>query len=149
MHNFLDSIKSGLDAAADKEKNIKEIKEVIDEVRVSFEEYSGNILTLKTRSSYLDTLNQMALRGLKPHYNKNTPLNQILYLQLSNNPNKEEELTTLFMGAEGYPCSIYVEGNQLTANDRVSLVKHLSSLLAAPSTGQKFTKLLNESKAIE
>jgi len=146
MSNFLEAIQAGIDAADIKKDNLSKIYDVIAEARKDIEDFSNQTLTLVSRVSQLDAYTQVAIKISSPQHNKSKPLNQVLSVQLIADKNKSEELTMLFLGAEGFPCTIYVEGNQLTAGDENSFKENIKSLLGSPSTGEKIGRLLIEAK---
>ena len=142
MSGFLGAIQTGIDAAVEKENNILQIVKVIEDVRKDLEQFSENKLTLVSKVSQIDALNNFTIKMLTPQINKEKPLNEVLFIQLNSNKSKEEELTMLYLGSEGFPCTIYAEGNQLTATDELSFRENMKVLLGSPSTGQKIGRLL-------
>jgi len=149
MSNFLEAIKAGISAADVKKDNLGKIFEVINEAKSDIEEFSGKSLTLISKVSQLDVVQTFAVKMASPQYNKSKPLNQVLFVQLTANESISEELTMLFLGSEGFPCSIYVEGNQLTAGDENTFRENIKVLLGSPSTGEKIGRLLREAQKID
>ena len=149
MSNFLEAIKAGISAADVKKDNLGKIFEVINEAKSDIEEFSGKSLTLISKVSQLDVVQTFAVKMASPQYNKSKPLNQVLFVQLTANESISEELTMLFLGSEGFPCSIYVEGNQLTAGDENTFRENINVLLGSPSTGEKIGRLLREAQKID
>ncbi|WP_312080063.1 hypothetical protein [Acinetobacter schindleri] len=148
MSNFLEAIKAGISAADVKKDNLAKIFDVIKEAKDDIEEFSNKSLTLVQKVSQIDVVHSFAVKMSTPQYNKTKPLNQVLFVQLTSNENKSEELTMLFLGSEGFPCTIYVEGNQLTAGDENTFRENIKVLLGSPSTGEKIGRLLNEAQKI-
>lgn len=149
MSNFLEAIKAGISAADVKKDNLGKIFEVINEAKSDIEEFSGKSLTLISKVSQLDVVQTFAVKMASSQYNKSKPLNQVLFVQLTANESISEELTMLFLGSEGFPCSIYVEGNQLTAGDENTFRENIKVLLGSPSTGEKIGRLLREAQKID
>lgn len=149
MSNFLEAIKAGINAADVKKDNLEKIFNIINEAKGDIEKFSNNSLTLISKVSQIDVVHTYAVKIAAPQYNKSKPLNQVLSVHLTANENKSEELTMLFMGAEGFPCTIYVEGNQLTAGDENAFRENLKTLLGSPSTGEKIGRLLVEAEKTE
>ncbi|MNR86939.1 hypothetical protein D3C71_1376770 [compost metagenome] len=149
MSNFLEAIKAGISAADVKKDNLCKIFEVINEAKSDIEEFSGKSLTLISKVSQLDVVQTFAVKMASPQYNKSKPLNQVLFVQLTSNDTISEELTMLFLGSEGFPCTIYVEGNQLTAGDENTFRENIKVLLGSPSTGEKIGRLLREAQKID
>ena len=46
------------------------------------------------------------------------------------------------LGAEGFPCTIYVDGNRLTSADPESFEENLDILFSSSSTGEKLKSLV-------
>lgn len=144
MTDFLSAIQSGIQASMDKDRNIQEILDMIDQVKKSVETFTENKVTLTLRNSYIDMAVSLTVKarsfGLM---SKDKPTSQVIEAILCDNQTKKEELTIVDFGVEGYPCTIYVDGNQLTALDKVGFEKNLARLLASPVTGSKLIKLVD------
>lgn len=147
MTDFLRAIESGIKASEDKKRNIQEIFNTIDQIKESIEKFTDGKVTLSFRNSYVDMAISLAVKvqslGL---IDRDKPTSQVLEAVLQGNESKKEDLTIVDLGVEGYPCTIYVDGNQLTALDKEGFEKNLARLLSSPATGSKLVRLVNLSK---
>ncbi|MDH0030311.1 MULTISPECIES: hypothetical protein [unclassified Acinetobacter] len=144
--HFGESIGLGIHASETKEENLKAILDVISSVREDLECFTSNKVSLKTRDSQMDSFLKAAtlvstLNNNHPNILK--PTNQVIVALSTLNKKESEDLTVLELGAEGFPCTIYVDGNRLTSADLESFEDNIDALLSSPSTGEKIKRLMN------
>ena len=154
MANFLNAIESGIQASLDKEKNIKEILTLVDQVSSEIKSFSEGKIELKLTSPFNHLnmfLQSMAIaQTQKESSGTDKPSDKILKAVLTNNDKVSEKLTILEFGSQGYPCTITVDGDKLTAGDHEGLERIFLQLLASPITGKilrKLTTIYDESKS--
>lgn len=144
--HFGESISLGVQASETKEENLKVIFDVISGAREDLENFTSNKVSIKTRDSQKDTFLKAAT--LMATWNNNhpdiqKPTNQVIFALSKLDTSKLEDLTVLELGVEGFPCTIYVDGNRLTSADLESFEDNISTLLSSPSTGEKIKRLMN------
>lgn len=146
MTKFLTAIESGIQASLSKENNIKEILEMVEQVKHEVESFSKGKVTLELTYPLTANLALMKIFGVSQNLEKSSetgkPTDRVLTAILTNNSSISEKLTIIEFGTQGYPCTITVDGNQLTAADNVGLEKMFVKLLGSPITGNKLRKLV-------
>lgn len=142
---FKTAISDSFVAFDKKEQNIELILGVLREIRSVIEDALTNELSLLWQDSQLELVKKVALEytsgKTNPLYHK--PLNQVLYIVSKAHEDIREEWTILEMGVEGFPCTIYVDGNRLTATTIGDLEDNFELLLRSPITAEKF-KLVDQ-----
>lgn len=140
---------TGLEASKKKAENLSSIKEVIQKLQVEIAQATENKISIQykspTKVNHLavlgvvgDTLRSLELND-KPKDEK--PKNQAIYA--INSKGDEELLSIIELGSEGYPCTIYLDGNKLIALDKTSFEGNLFELIASATIGDKFQRLLS------
>lgn len=143
--NFGDSLKHAIQASDAKEKNIKSIFEIIDDVKIDIETFTQSKVSIGLR----DSQKHMMLKAAAYYstFDKTNPLlqkptNQVMFFFLTTEDSKVKDLTVLELGSEGFPCTIYVDGNRLTSADPESFEENLDILFSSSSTGEKLKSLV-------
>jgi len=137
------AFKSGFVAFKDKEKNIQEIFEVLKDIKEVVEFSSKDKISVVWVDSQIDVISQVAI-GLKlgkNHPNYTRLPTQVVYFVLKENKDKKLEWTTLEVSSEGFPCTIYVDGNRVTASGKNELIENFESLLSSASTAEIINSL--------
>lgn len=151
--NFGDSLKHAIEASDAKEKNLKSILDIINDVKIDIENFTQSKVSIGLRDSQKHILLKAAT--YYSTFDKTNPLlgkptNQVMFFLLTTENPKVEDLTVLEFGSEGFPCTIYVDGNRLTSADSESFEENLDTLFSSPSTGEKLKSLMGvNSESIE
>ncbi|MFV5630750.1 hypothetical protein [Acinetobacter oleivorans] len=143
--NFGESLSHAIEASDSKENNLKTIFGIINDVKADIEEFTNGKVSINSRDSQKHMMYKAAayystFDKTNPILNK--PTNQVLFLVSTIDDSKKQDLTVLELGSEGFPCTIYVEGNRMTAADAESFEENLNDLLSSPSTGEKLKSLI-------
>lgn len=143
--NFGDSLKHAIEASDVKEKNLKSILNIIDDVKADIESFTQNRVSIGLRDSQKHIMIKAA--AYYSTFDKTNPLlqkptNQVMFFFLTTEDSKVEDLTVLELGSEGFPCTIYVDGNRLTSADPESFEENLDILFSSSSTGEKLKSLV-------
>lgn len=143
--NFGESLSHAIEASDSKENNLKTIFGIINDVKADIEEFTKGKVSINSRDSQKHMMYKAAayystFDKTNPILNK--PTNQVLFLFSTIDDSKKQDLTVLELGSEGFPCTIYVEGNRMTAADAESFEENLNDLLSSPSTGEKLKSLI-------
>lgn len=144
--NFGESLSHAMEASDSKEKNLKTIFGIINDVKADIEDFTGGKVSIDFRDSQKHMIYKAAAYYStfdKNHPILNRPTNQVLFFLSTLDESKVEDLTVLELGVEGFPCTIYVDGNRITAADAESFEENLDELLSSPSTGEKLKSLIN------
>lgn len=144
--NFGDSLKHAIEASDAKEKNLKSIFDIIDDVKGDIEKFTESKVSIGMRDSQKHILLKVA--AYYSTFDKTNPLllnptNQVIFFLSTVDNSKIQDLTVLEIGAEGFPCTIYVDGNRLTSADAESFEENLDLLFSSPSTGEKVKILMD------
>ncbi|MBJ6350927.1 MULTISPECIES: hypothetical protein [unclassified Acinetobacter] len=146
MTKFLTAIESGIEASLDKEKNIKEILSMVDQVKHEVESFSKGKVTLELASPYEGLGVFLKTIAIAEHNKVNNgtdkPADKILKAVLVSDKSISERLTVIEFGTQGYPCTIKVDGDELSAGDSEGLERIFVRLLGSPVTGKKLRKLV-------
>ncbi|EHU2375593.1 hypothetical protein A0159_RS08845 [Acinetobacter baumannii] len=143
--NFGESLSHAIEASDSKENNLKTIFGIINDVKTDIEEFTDGKVSINFRDSQKHMMYKAAayystFDKTNPILNK--PTNQVLFLVSTIDDSQKQDLTVLELGSEGFPCTIYVEGNRMTAADAESFEENLNDLLSSPSTGEKLKSLI-------
>ena len=146
---FGQALKAGLQASENKSKNLSSIEEVIEKLKLEISLATDNKISIQykspTKRNHLATFSVLAstLSALeindKPKDEK--PKDKAIYAV--NSEGDEELLSIVEIGSEGYPCTIFLDGNKLIALDKMSFESNLSELISSATIGDKFQRLLN------
>ncbi|MBE4724575.1 hypothetical protein IHV21_20470 [Acinetobacter baumannii] len=146
---FGQALKAGLQASENKSKNLSSINEVIEKLKLEISQATDNKISIQYKSPA--KRNPLAAFGVlgsalssleineKPKDEK--PKDKAIYAV--NSEGDEELLSIVEIGSEGYPCTIFLDGNKLIALDKMSFESNLSELISSATIGDKFQRLLN------
>ncbi len=139
-------INLGIQASEVKKDNLKSIFEVINAVKEDLEEVTGNKVSLGMRDSQKHQF--LKVTALLATLNSNHPVlinptHQVIFVFSLLDNSKTEDLTVLEFDTEGFPCTIYIDGNRFTSADIQSFEDSIESLLSSPNTGEKIQRLMN------
>lgn len=144
--NFGESLSHAMEASDTKEVNIKTIFGIINDVKEDIESFTDGKISIGLR----DSQKHMILKAAAYYttFDKTNPIlqkptNQVLFFLSTIDSSEVQDLTLLELGVEGFPCTIYVDGNRMTAADAESFEENLDELLSSPSTGEKLKALIN------
>lgn len=145
--NFGDSLNHALQALKAKKKNLKAIFSIIDDVKIDIEKFTDGKISIGLRDSNKHLLLKAA--AYYSTFDKTNPMlqhptHQVIFFLSSKDVSKVQDLTLLELGTEGFPCTIYVDGNRITSADSESFEENLDLLFSSPSTAEKLQSLLNE-----
>lgn len=146
---FGEAFKAGLKASEDKAKNLSSIDNVIQRVDSEISEITNNIISIKYKSP--TKINPLAVFGAATIGALNSqvfidqpkdemPKTKAIYAV--NRNGDEELLSVVELSSDGYPCTIYLDGNKLIAFDEISFASNLSELISSSTIGDKFQRLL-------
>lgn len=143
--NFGDSLRHAIQASDAKEKNLRSILDIINDVKVDIENFTDSKVSIGLRDSQKHMILKVA--AYYSTFDKTNPLlqkptNQVMFFFLTAENSKVEDITLLELGAEGFPCTIYVDGNRLTSADPESFEENLDILFSSSSTGEKLKSLV-------
>lgn len=147
--NYGASINLGIQATQVKKDNMKAIFEVINAVKEDLEAVTENKVSLGMRDSQKHQF--LKVTALLATFDSNHPVlinptNQVIYVFSILENSKTEDLTVLEFDTEGFPCTIYIDGNRFTSADIESFEDNIESLLSSPNTGEKIQRLMNFKK---
>lgn len=137
MANFLDSLSIGMQIAQNRHQNFVEIHNIFLDFKSQLENFSNNKLLIELYGQngdyFTDTDSSIIYQDKK------------LFACLAENPDQIfVELTAVKFAKDGYPCTIFIEGNTFDSFDKSGLEKSLKNLLESPDTGQKIFSLLTK-----
>lgn len=143
--NFSESLSHAISAADSRDINLKTIFGIIDDVKTDIEVYTKGKVSIGLRDSQKHVMYKAATYFST--FDKTSPIldrptNQVIFLLSTIHKSNNFDLTVLELSSEGFPCTIYVDGNRLTAADAESFEENLDLLLSSPSTGEKLKALL-------
>lgn len=143
--NFGDSLSHAIQAADAKEKNLETIFNIVDDVKTDIEKFTQGKISIGLRDSKKNMFIKAAayystFDSTNPLLNQ--PTNQVIFFLSTLDSSNKKDLTILELGNEGFPCTIYVDGNRMTAADAESFEENLDLLLSSPSTGEKLKSLI-------
>lgn len=142
MTDFLNAIQSGIDSAINREKNFLEIHNIFFLVKNELENFSqGNIeVALNT---IID--NGLVLFG-KDYFEDQTELYKDKILNINKKTKYiHHKLTTIYFDRyNGYPCTIYIDGDEFTCVNKETLEDNIKKLLSSPKTGSILYSLIKE-----
>lgn len=147
--NYGASINLGIQASEVKKDNMASIFAVINAVKEDLENVTENKVSLGVRDSQKHQI--LKATALLTTFDRNHPMlihptNQVIFaLSLLDN-SQTEDLTVLEFDTEGYPCTIYIDGNRFTSADIQSFEDNIDSLLSSPLTGEKIQRLMKVQK---
>jgi len=143
--NFRDSLNAGLVAAKQARNNKDEIKSVLADLNDEINEFSNSSVSLKVTSEtrLADNHNTFATAGLLA---SRTPFIQYYALTLVQNK-KSNSLKRVIADwhqheADGYPCTISYNKQQITCRSKEPLIKALNDLMAYALTGEYLLELM-------
>lgn len=150
-NKFGDAFLTGIQASEHKAKNLSDIEDVIKNLSEAIKDITTNKISISYKSSRknsigstLAAITMASAIGLElnetPKNEK--PENKAIYA--INSQGNEELLTPVELGNEGFPCTIYIDGNKLIAMDKQSLEENISQMLSSATIGDKFQRLLNK-----
>lgn len=144
--NFGESLSHAIEASNTRDINLKTIFGIIEDVKVDIEGFTNGKVSIGLRNSQKHAMYKVAtyfstLDKTSPVLDR--PTNQVVFLLSNIDDSKHYDLTVLELSSEGFPCTIYVDGNRLTAADAESFEENLDELLSSPSTGEKLKSLIN------
>lgn len=149
MSRFLSALEAGEKALNKRNLNLQSFYKRFDEAKYGVEDFTDRQVTLVIGQTLIDNLTQSFKRfdrmnGLKTV--NEIPRNLVIQATLTKFKDKSFELTKVELGPEVYPCTIYVEGDQLTASDELSFDKNLVKLLSSPTVVDRilFLKEMNK-----
>jgi len=145
--NFGDSLSHAIQAADAKEKNLETIFNIIDDVKYDIESFTEGKISIGLRDSQKNVF--MKAVAYYSTFDTTNPLlhqptNQVIFFLSTTDTSNKQDLTLLELGNEGFPCTIYVDGNRMTAADAESFEENLDLLLSSPSTGEKLKSLIQK-----
>lgn len=144
--NFGNSLSHAIKAADSRDINLKTIFGIIEDVKADIEVYTDGRVSIDLRDSQKHAMVKAA--AYFTTFDKTSPIldrptNQVIFLLSTKYNSNRYDLTVLELSSEGFPCTIYVDGNRLTAADAESFEENLDLLLSSPSTGEKLKVLLD------
>lgn len=144
--DFGESLSHAMEASDTKEVNIKTIFGIINDVKEDIESFTDGKISIGLRDSQKHVILKAATYYTT--FDKTNPIlqkptNQVIFFLSTIDNSKVQDLTLLELGVEGFPCTIYVDGNRMTAADAESFEENLDELLSSPSTGEKLKVLIN------
>lgn len=147
--NFGASINLGIQASEVKKVNIASIFAVINAVKEDLEKVTANKVSLGVRDSQKHKI--LKATALLATFDRNHPeiihpTNQVIFALSILDNSQTEDLTVLEFDTEGFPCTIYIDGNRFTSADIQSLEDNIDSLLSSPITGEKIQRLMRVQK---
>lgn len=148
---FSEAYLAGIRASENKIKNLSDIDNVIESLSEAISVVTDKKISvaykLPKKNSLALTMASLAAASAlgiqideKPKSEK--PDNKAIYA--INSKGSEELLTLVDIGNEGFPCTIYKDGNKLVSMDKLALEENLSELLSSAAIGDKFQRLLRE-----
>ena len=140
---------AGLEASKKKAENLSSINEVIQKLKVEISQATDNKISIQfkspTKRNHLATFHMLASTlstiDINDRPKNEKPEDQAIYAV--NSIGNEELLSIVEIGSEGYPCTIFLDGNKLIALDRISFESNISELISSATIGDKFDRLLN------
>ncbi|WP_269914791.1 hypothetical protein [Acinetobacter sp. HY1485] len=139
--NFGEYLRKGLENSENKDKNIDQIKCLIKELNHQIQAATDKKVGIMLCTNLRAQLTNFAL-GLKSVEDTEAIKLQEIYAYSISNANEKKSLTKFDFGPQGFPCTIYVDGNRMTAGDIESLQENLGELLSSARTGRKISELL-------
>ena len=140
--NFGEYLRKGLENSENRDKNIAQIKCLIKEINHQVQAATNEKVGIMLCVNFKAQLTNFAL-GLKSTTEDSEDIQlQEIYAYSNFDNNEKKSLTKLEFGHQGFPCTIYVDGNRMTAGDIESLQENLGELLSSPRTGRKINELL-------
>lgn len=140
---------AGLEASENKANNLSSIHEVIAKLQLDISQATDKKISIQYKSPA--KRNHLAAFALATHTlgmlevndtpKSEKPKNQAIYAV--NSIGDEELLSIVEIGSEGYPCTIFLDGNKLIALDKMSFESNISELISSATIGDKFQRLLN------
>lgn len=137
MVDFLDSLSIGMQIAQNRHQNFLEIHNIFLDFKRQLEKFSNNKLLIefygKNGDYFTETDSNIIYQDKK------------LFACLAEKPDQIfVVLTEVKFAKDGYPCTIFIEGDTYDSFDKSSLEKSLKNLLESPDTGQKIFDLLTK-----
>lgn len=148
--NFGESLSYAMEAADTKRLNLEKIFGIINDVKHDIESFTDGKVSIGLRDSQKHIISKAL--AYYTTFDKTNPIlqkptNQVIFFLSVIDNLKAQDLTLLELSPEGFPCTIYVDGNRMTAADEDSFEENLNELLSSPSTGEKIKTLINISAA--
>jgi hypothetical protein len=141
MVDFVEALRSGIDAAEVAEKNKQEIAGVFGELnRQLADGFDGQVLIGTGTARNLVT----AILNVTTRYGRGAIF--------ASNPKKSDEqsldLAGWYSGVNGYPCIIALLDREVSCEDRQALEETLKQMLASPDVGGKIRRLIEPSAVL-
>lgn len=139
---------AGLEASENKAKNLSSINEVIAKLQLDISQATDKKISIQYKSPV--KRNHLAAFALATHALGMLEVNDIpksekpedKAIYAVNSIGDEELLSIVEIGSEGYPCTIFLDGNKLIALDKMSFESNISELISSATIGDKFQRLL-------
>lgn len=143
------ALQAGLKASESKAKNLASIQDVIHRLKLEIMQATDNKISIEYKSptkrnhlaAFVMATQTIGMLEMNDSPKSEKPKNQAIYA--TNSMGDEELLSIVEIGSEGYPCTIYLDGNKLIALDTNSFESNLSELISSADIGDKFQRLLN------
>lgn len=149
MSKYLNALSAGEKALNKRNHNSKEFNDKINAVAKSVEEYTDNLVTLVLEETLIDSFSNVlrSIQKINPKgvIGKDAPKKLALLAKVKEYPSNAVFLTNVELSAEIFPCTIYVEGDQLTAADVHAFDNNLVRLLSSPTVVNHILNLKEES----
>lgn len=133
MVDFLSALQNGIDSAANREANFQEIHDIFILLREQINSFSQD----KINTQLYSIIDNPRARPLD-YFEDQSQLysDKRLYVSLYNTSSFKNLLTQIYFDREnGYPCTIFIDGDEYTATNKESLEENIQKLLSSPSTG--------------
>jgi hypothetical protein len=142
MVDFVKFLQLGISAAGIAEKNKKEISAVFEELNRQLNHGLGGQIQVmansldsdanQVTSSIFTLLGKDAIFAFNPQKSEKPP----------------EKLARWRMSANGYPCRIILQDQEVACEDRAALEDTLQTMLASPDVGKKIARLMDAELAL-